>query len=47
VFAGTFLNKILFLWRPVIENNSKGSTRLDASLPENGNRTSVQNVVLL
>jgi len=40
LFSGKDLQKLQFLWCPVIEK-SKKSTILGASLPENGNRASL------
>ena len=39
LFSGVYLNKLLFLWCPVLRTaKSKGSTRLGASLPQKRNR---------
>ena len=38
LFSGVYLNKLLFLWCPVLRTaRSKGSTRLRASLPQKRN----------
>jgi len=48
MFSGTYLNKLLFLLCPAIENlNSQGSTRLGVFLPENRNRTGFQTIMHL
>jgi hypothetical protein len=39
LFSGVYLNKLLFLWCPVLRTTEfKGSTRLGASLPQERNR---------
>jgi hypothetical protein len=46
-FLGAYLNKLQFLCCPLLRTaQSNGSTRLGASLPQNGNRGSFRNVVL-
>ena len=47
LFSCVYLNMLLFLWCPVLRTaESKGSTWLGASLPQNRNRAQLPKVVL-